>query len=93
MRPVRLEDNLGDLAVLGPETGDLFGPLGATSMQEDHIGMASMDTIQRFEDAVIVFALNAAGEGDTCTLGEIEKRRGREKVHKDHGVRPEPVPG
>src|SRR3984893_13357258 len=64
-RPVGLEDDLGDLAVVGPAGGDALGAPGAAAVHEPHVRVLGTDFVEGVPDAGDIVAVGAAGKGDT----------------------------
>jgi hypothetical protein len=62
--PVGLEDDLRDLAAIGPAGGDALGPAGAAAMEEHHVRMLGADFVERVPDAADIVAVGAAGKRD-----------------------------
>ena len=69
--PVGLEDDLRDLAIVGPAGGDAFGATGRAAMQEHHVGMLRERGIENVPDALVIVAGGAAGEGDARAFRDL----------------------
>ena len=67
--PVGLEDDLRDLAIVGPAGGDALGAARAAAVQQHHVGMLGADLVERVPDALVIVAVGAAGEGDAGAGG------------------------
>ena len=63
-RPVRLERDLRDLALVGPFCRDQLGALRAAAMKKHHARMLGMDLVERVPDQLMVGDIGPTGEGD-----------------------------
>ena len=61
--PIGLEGYLRDLAGFGPFDGDEFGPLGAATVEKDHVGIFGLDLIELAPDQAVIVEVGPAGEG------------------------------
>src|SRR6266540_5788144 len=68
--PVRPKDDLRDLAVVGPASGDALGTLRTAAMQQHHVAMLGADLVERVPDRGVVVEVEAAGEGDLGSGGK-----------------------
>jgi hypothetical protein len=68
--PVRLEDNLRHLAVVGPAGSDALGALGTAAMQQHHVGMLGANLVERVPDRGVIVEVESAGEGDLRSSGK-----------------------
>ena len=55
--PVGLEDDLCDLAIVGPAGGDALGAARAAAMQQHHVGMLGADLVKGVPDALVIVAI------------------------------------
>lgn len=62
--PVRLEEDLRDLAMVRPGGGDTRGALGAAATQQHHLRIFRAHLFQRGPDALAVVAVGAASKCD-----------------------------
>ena len=62
--PVGLEDDLQNLALIGPAGGDAFGAARAAAVEENHVRVLGADLVERVPDADVIVAVGPAGEGD-----------------------------
>jgi len=88
-RPVGLEDDLWNFAIVSPAGGDALGAARAAAVQEHHVRMLGADLVERVPDALVVVALGAAGEGDAragrgAELGVGAAAGGEELAAVDH---------
>ena len=68
--PVRLADDLVNAVLLGPACRDLLRA-GAAAVQQDHVIVLDLDTVQRAPDGGDVGKVLAAGEGDQGAFGQM----------------------
>src|SRR5690606_11945491 len=57
--PVRLEDELGNVAIVGPAGGDALGAFRGAAMQENHVGMSTAYPVEAFPDQVMVVVIGS----------------------------------
>ena len=62
--PVGLEDDLRNLALIGPAGGDAFGAARTAAMQEHHVRVLGAGLVEHLPDALVIIAIAAPGEGD-----------------------------
>src|SRR5262249_39045523 len=67
--PVRLEDDLQDLAVVGPTGGDPLSAARASAVQQHHVAVFGAHLVEGGPDTPVVVALGATCEGDACAGG------------------------
>src|SRR6266516_2200341 len=72
LRPVGLEDDVRDLAVVGPAGSDALGTARAAAVQQHHGGMLGADLVERVPDALVIVVFSAAAEGD-ASAGRYEQ--------------------
>ena len=69
--PVGLEDDLRDLAVVGPAGGDALGAPRRAAMQKNHAGIVGERLIEHLPDALVIVASGAAGKGDAGAFRQM----------------------
>jgi hypothetical protein len=62
--PVRLEDDLGNLALIGPAGGDLLRTPRRAAVEKHHVGVLGHHLVEHGPDALVIVTVDAAGEGD-----------------------------
>jgi len=88
-RPIGLEHDLGDLAIVSPAGGDALGAMRAAAMQQHHVGVLGANLVEYVPDALMVVAIGAAGKGDAGSgrdedLGFGAAASGKEIAAVDH---------
>lgn len=63
-RPIRLEGDLRDFAIVRPIGGDSFRSLGTGIMEQNHVGMLGARLVEHRPNADMAVAIRAAGESD-----------------------------
>ena len=69
--PVGLEDDLRDLAAVGPAGGDALGAARRAAMQKNHAGIVGERLIEHLPDALVIVASGAAGKGDARAFRQM----------------------
>ena len=90
--PIRLEDDLGNLAVVGPTGGDALGAARAPAVQQNHVAVFGTHLVERGPDAPVIVARGAPREGDARAGGNVQFGLGAtlcgdEFAAVDHGGR------
>ena len=61
LRPVGLEGDLRDLAVVGPLGGDQLGALWRSAVQQHHVGMLGVHLVQLGPDQPVIVEVETTG--------------------------------
>lgn len=66
--PIEFESDLCDLAIVRPAGGDLIGAMRRTAAEEHHIRMLGLELVEDCPVAMMIIAVDAAGE---CNSGAL----------------------
>jgi hypothetical protein len=64
LRPIRLEDDLRDLAAIGPAGGDALGAAWTAAVEQHQVRVLGADLVERVPYALVIVAIGTAGESN-----------------------------